>query len=681
MADKKEVCQSKECAERAKFILASIDNSKDPCDDFYSFACGGFMKQDFVKNRAQHHFIAVWLKAIAECEDLMTELPIKDEAVTATEKAALLYQECKKNAFDEEKVLWAVKKIFSEKGLDLWPILPDDATSAKRIASLEELLLRTGMRSFCDLSVMERSDGTHLILLQPSPQPLIKLQQVSKNAAQQVLNVSAKMIMPQLTHDQFEKYAKSVLAFNEGYQKNGGADQSMRNLAWTPFRTTVDKLERLLPDFPLRKLLNNEFLKANITLRRHQGIVVSSFEQFRSLVNYYKKNLEGAYNAFGAEEAHEQLLMFSNAYHKALEHILGVDYAGALSSEPMNCYLLLRTVMPEVVSRLYALNKLSSDTKNQAWHILNVIGNAYYSHLRNVPWMDRATREATMEKLWRMVPVVGYPDVFLNESFVDRIYDKVGTLRRNLSVPIIIHRLQELAHVRGLSLLDTKEKDIFVAHSNDFHLEDVGASYFKMNAILVSAALLQHPFFHSGLPTSVNLGAVGTLMAREITHAYELPGTFTDAYGRQHDLATHESMDLFQESVDCLKEQYSNILDPLANMTLRGVYTVNENIADNGGVRIAFNAHVMLSDGQPEVALPGLENFTPDQLFFLSYGTMWCHAESADINADIIKHASHSLSRYRVNVPLKNMEQFAAAFQCKSRSRMRLHEKERCVVI
>ncbi|XP_075527212.1 neprilysin-21-like [Dermacentor variabilis] len=169
-------------------------------------------------------------------------------------------------------------------------------------------------------------------------------------------------------------------------------------------------------------------------------------------------------------------------------------------------------------------------------------------------------------------------------------------------------------------------------------------------------------------------------MGHEITHGYDDRGSEYDALGHVVDWWTEHTRKEFFQKLECFRMQYGSIVDPVTNLKLNADTTMGENIADNAGVRVAYAAHQDASLDFQEVTLPGLENFTSDQLFFVSYALVWCENALPSWNAQKIKTQVHPPNKYRVNVPLKNLEQFTAAFMCKKGSKMRLPDADRCVL-
>lgn len=318
-----------------------------------------------------------------------------------------------------------------------------------------------------------------------------------------------------------------------------------------------------------------------------------------------------------------------------------------------------------------------SENLVQARYFLNAIGKMYYEKVMRVPWADQESKKPAMEKIWNIVPYVGYAPWLMNASFVDGLYENVGRLRRSDSMSTITQRLEENALMRRLSQLcdEDREPTIGVA------FETVGMIYIPPNVLVVPAGILQTPFFEPGLPSSVNFGTIGTAMAHEMTVDLIQKGLHYDSRGMIRRWWTDYTQASFYDRADCLLKQYGSIVHTAANMTPDEMNRLIEAVADNAALRISFQALLASEEEKPMMSLPGLEKFSPEQLYFLSYASLLCAHESAEGNEETGVKSEQFLNRYRVNVPMMNMEEFSSTFQCPSGSRMRLEDGHRCALI
>ncbi|XP_054931289.1 neprilysin-2-like [Dermacentor andersoni] len=193
------------------------------------------------------------------------------------------------------------------------------------------------------------------------------------------------------------------------------------------------------------------------------------------------------------------------------------------------------------------------------------------------------------------------------------------------------------------------------------------------------SGILQGVFYQFGLPRSLSFGAIGTVVGHEMTHGFDDTGSQFDADGRLKQWWTDQTRTQFDQKAKCFIEQYGNITDEEANMTLNGINTVGENIADNGGIRMAYQAYERLLKEEykgVDTRLPGLTHLSGNQLFFIAEAMVWCSRYRKKMRQLQIQYDPHSPAEYRVNIPMQNMEEFATVFKCANDSKM--NPEKRC---
>jgi predicted metalloendopeptidase len=190
----------------------------------------------------------------------------------------------------------------------------------------------------------------------------------------------------------------------------------------------------------------------------------------------------------------------------------------------------------------------------------------------------------------------------------------------------------------------------------------------QMNNINFPAGILQPPYFSKDNDDAINYGAIGGVIGHELTHGFDDQGAQYDAEGNLRDWWTPEDEKKFKERASCVVDEYNTftVKDP-ANpdkpIHLNGKLTLGENAADNGGLRIAYNALVDSLGGKEQ---PLIDGYTPEQRVFLGWGTVWCSNYRDQAAALQAKTNEHSVSKYRVLGVVQNMPEFQKAFSCKA---------------
>lgn len=187
------------------------------------------------------------------------------------------------------------------------------------------------------------------------------------------------------------------------------------------------------------------------------------------------------------------------------------------------------------------------------------------------------------------------------------------------------------------------------------------------NEIVFPAGILQPPFFNANADDAINYGAIGAVIGHEITHGFDDQGSQFDAEGNLKMWWTPEDRKKFDERADCVASQFSGyqIQDGL---NINGKLTLGENLADLGGLTIAYAAYQKSLEGKPKPA--NIDGFTPEQRFFLGYAQVWATKSTSEFERQQVLTDPHSNARYRVDGPLSNLPQFAEAFSCKQDDKM-----------
>jgi len=164
----------------------------------------------------------------------------------------------------------------------------------------------------------------------------------------------------------------------------------------------------------------------------------------------------------------------------------------------------------------------------------------------------------------------------------------------------------------------------------------------------------------------MNYAAIGYVIGHEITHGFDDLGSQFDYQANIGDWWEKEAKIAYLERTRCIIEQYGNFVDVATGLHLNGINTQGENIADNGGIRSAYYAYQQWTKlNGPEEPLPGLANYTANQMFWISVGQTWCSVNTPQEMVIRIHTAAHSPSEFRVNGPLSNMEEFASDWNCR----------------
>jgi len=299
--------------------------------------------------------------------------------------------------------------------------------------------------------------------------------------------------------------------------------------------------------------------------------------------------------------------------------------------------------------------------------MLQLVGNlraALRERLANVEWMDAQTRAAAIVKLDALGVKIGYPDKWKDYSAlkIDRGAYVLNVLRAN---EFNVRRdLNKIGHP-----VDRTEWQMTPPTVNAYYDP-------SMNEIVFPAGILQTPFFDPKADDAVNYGGIGAVIGHEMTHGFDDQGRQFDPHGNLADWWTPGSAARFKELAAGIVRQFSAYV-AIDDLHVNGELTQGENIADLGGVKIAYAALQRALAGKP---LPAIGGFTPEQRFFLSFATVWREnirpeALRLQVNTD-----PHSPPRFRADGPLSNLPEFAQAFDVPEGTFMRRSDADRVVI-
>jgi len=311
----------------------------------------------------------------------------------------------------------------------------------------------------------------------------------------------------------------------------------------------------------------------------------------------------------------------------------------------------------EALGRLYVQKTFPPEAKKRMEEMIINIKEAMAERIKKLDWMGEATKEQALKKLAAIVYKIGYPDKWKDYTMLDiKANDYFG------------NQLQ-------ITTLETKRNWEKVGKAVDktewgMTPPTVNAYYSPTrNEIVFPAGILQAPFFNFKADDAVNYGGIGAVIGHEITHGFDDQGSQYDAEGNLKMWWTAEDRQKFEAKANMVVEQYNNykVLD---TVNVNGKLTLGENIADYGGLTIAYEAlqRSFAKNGRPKKKIDG---FTPEQRFFIGFAQVWKGIYRNEVLLERIKTDPHSPGEYRTNGALSNMPQFFEAFGVKEGDKMR----------
>ncbi len=427
---------------------------------------------------------------------------------------------------------------------------------------------------------------------------------------------------------------------------------------------TLDQIKEEFPDFDW----DTYFSTLDITIPERINVIHPEFTTF---ITSFLKNLPEEklrdYLLFEQVEAATGLL---NEEFEDADFEFNKVFSGVQEKLPRWRITLacVSAMLGEIIGRLYVQRYFPEQSKRAVTELVENLRESLGEHITNLEWMSDSTKKKALEKLKAMKVKLGYPDKW--EDYSKIIIDPEKSLAENY---------REAAKVwvrRGLNKIG-KPVD-----KEEWHMtpQTVNAYYSPLNnEICFPAAILQSPYFDINADDALNYGAIGVVIGHEMTHGFDDSGRKFDAKGNQKEWWHEEDATRFNALADRLVAQFDAIeIEP--GLHANGRFTLGENIADQGGLRIAHTAYHNSLRKAGDEAGEKIDGFTPDQRFYLAYAQIWAENIRDEARAQRTQTDPHSLGRNRVNATLRNLTPFFEAFRIKEGDDMWREEGERVVI-
>ena len=443
--------------------------------------------------------------------------------------------------------------------------------------------------------------------------------------------------------------AKQMVDFERSVAKLMLTNEEDRNpnLSYNP--QTMAELSKLVKNINLPQLLKNvgvntdKVVVSEIRLYKQYDKFIN--EKNLPLIKDYLKYQLVADNASNLTKELDELSF--NFYSKELQ--------GQQEQRPMNKRALsvINGILGEAFGKLYVEKYFPPKAKEEMVTLVDYLKKSFAQHIKDVTWMSDATKEKALAKLNKFTVKVGYPDKWED-------YSKLTIEPAAKTVYFAnLQRVSEWAYQKSLEKVGKPVDKTKWGMSP----QTVNAYYNPLyNEIVFPAAILQPPFFNFEADPAVNFGGIGAVIGHEMTHGFDDSGAEFDGDGNLKNWWTPEDKKNFENATKALAKQYDQY-EPVKGVFVNGTFTSGENIADLGGVNIAFDALQMYLKDKGNVGK--ISNFTQEQRFFISWGTVWRTLSTDKYLTNQVKTDPHSPGYFRSFGPLVNVEAWYKAFDVK----------------
>lgn len=308
----------------------------------------------------------------------------------------------------------------------------------------------------------------------------------------------------------------------------------------------------------------------------------------------------------------------------------------------------------ELLGQMYVDKHFKPEAKERMLALVNNLQSTYADRIKRLDWMSDATKQKALAKLNTFMKKIGYPDKWRNYDALKISGDNYVQNIMNSSAFEYEYMVSKLGKP-----VDKTEWQMTPPTVNAYYNP-------AFNEIVFPAGILQYPFFDQDADDAVNYGGIGTVIGHEMTHGFDDQGAQYDADGNLNNWWSEEDAKKFAQKTGMVVTQFNNytVLD---SVHVNGSLTLGENLADLGGLAIAYEAFKKTKQGQGNEKIDG---FTPDQRFFLSWAQVWRANSRDEETASRIMTDPHSPGEWRVNGPLSNMPEFYKAFNVQASNKM-----------
>ncbi|XP_050537862.1 neprilysin-11-like isoform X2 [Daktulosphaira vitifoliae] len=718
------VCTTPDCLKAASLFMESMNRSIDPCNDFYEFACGNYPKKvtTLKTSTSNDRFaelnleILKWIRAYMEREDL-------DSEPYSVSQARLLYRSCMATDEMDSKGLKPLIDILDKIELPRIGIMNKkmrESASTSRLLALAKryvgvshlfqagVLTNSKNRTYNRITLSKPSSTTDMF---PANKIDKKITKILSRRTRETLT-SEENIGTSDSEDEendkeaadfiksFGKYVKGVWLeiykslTNETLPNNFRLSAKIFNILEfnnqlteltekvydtdgdRPILLSVDKLQNYFTNntknINWREYFTVLFADVeNVTLDFSSDLIeLKNVEYFENLLEFLSTTTKEERILSLWWQVVSGLIQYTTNHMIFIQnrYIYETTQLENNPSRSLYCSSAVNQMMGMAVSHLLVEWETTNDSIQMMNHMMDNIQWSFKKIVNDLDWMDEETKKRTLYKASQMKTLIGYPEFITDPDLLDDYYIDYNVTENDFFENVIKY----IQHNEELELKSLREINDF-DRSTMWSIDPLNVNAFNIqqyNIIIVPAGILHFPFFGHDLQV-LNYGFLGSILGHEITHSFDNTGRKFDEDGNDIVWWTNKTIEEYEKGTECFIKHYESFPIPgTDSVKVDGRLTLDENIADNGGIKEALMGYrKYVSDNGEESRLPGLEEYNNDQLFFLSFANNWC--QSLPINTLVNElYDEHSPNVIRVTSGLANSKEFSEVWHCKEGSKM-----------
>lgn len=639
------------------FDLSAIDKTADPCADFYQYACGNWVKDNPIPADQVRWARSFSLLIERNRYLLWQELDAasKDPKTPLQRKYGNFYAACMSTGVVDAKGLTPL-----EPALRRIAAVNDSKQVGELMGELEQAgdpapLFRFGVQqdekdSSKQIAVISQAglslpDRDYYISDAPRFQTIRR---------QYVEHVTKMFTLAGDKPDEAAKEASSVMTIEKALAKASTSRTELRDPINRYHIYAVDDLEKLAPDFDFAVYFKD------VHVGHFDSLNVATPNFFKEVNELIASEPVDAWKSyFRWHLIHGSAVNLPKAFFDENFAFFGKTLAGQKEPQPRwkQCTAMTDRAMGEAVGQDWVKQNFPPAAKQSMDKLVVALEKALGEDIQTLPWMTAPTKKAAEEKLAMIRNKIGYPEKWRDYS---ALKVKRDDLIGNMDKSAVFERNWDLGHLG--KPVDEKEWGMTPPTVNAYYES-------SMNDINFPAGILQPPFFDPSIDPAVNFGGIGVVIGHEMTHGFDDEGSKYDGKGNLREWQTPEDRKAFTERTDCEVKEYGGFEAAAAHgdtpdQKLNGKLTLGENTADNGGLRIAYQALLDTLAAEGKSIDEKIDGYSEAQRYFLGFAQVWCQNQTEQSARQSALTDPHSPGRWRVNGTVQNFDEFGKAFGC-----------------
>uniref|UniRef100_A0A2I9LPC8 Neprilysin n=1 Tax=Centruroides hentzi TaxID=88313 RepID=A0A2I9LPC8_9SCOR len=660
-------------------LLNSMNTSADPCEDFHQFSCGKWIAEHMEGIGTRTLFQAI-LKLQKDFEESFKLAKEKDDLPTSVKEIIKAFETCVDyEGLDADNKAFVRNKSHQAGG---FPLI-DKNYRKSLTADWTEIFVKQYKSYLIGFPLMifvfaNPLDSSENIILISQPDLQSDIPPLQKDA----LYILATEFQSNPNNASILKDIDDILWFRE---KVTNLSRSLPELMDDPEEyalVTIEELNLLYPEVDWMDFLTDlfeDYLRPGDEITENDKVFLRGKSYIQTIIELFesRKITERMFLNYGGVTLLNELMN----YHYVQQSVVNLKLKqesifSKLDLKWSQCQnLVIKTASPVLDYLLGNYRKEKPLNKE----IIDYMNKAMEEMVAQSTWLDEPTKNAVQDKLNLMIPFISLPPWTQDVKELDKYFDGLPKMTSNAFENAL--NLKQFDHKKGTEFRGKKNDRSKWPRYSQMSGSQVNAFYVPdFNVVIIPAGIQQLPYYHADRPNYMNFGGMGLIYGHEMTHGFDEFGSLKDKYGNLKNWWTDKSKKEFKKRSKCFIDQYNSYRYDGLDITVNGKQTLSENIADNGGIRQAYLGYQKwVKDHGKEKRLPGLEKYSPEQLFFIAFARSWCSSlHPPEVSAKTHELDNHSADQFRVIGSLSNMKEFSEAFNCKPGSRM--NPKNKCII-